>query len=348
MEYRIFLKKHLFRGVLWSLIVLSSYLFAHTAYLNGSFGLTNRTELPNIALPPGTLTLVTEPDVGNTPVLSLIQNAKRSVDLVMYDFKDTEVEAALVKAHTDGLAVRVLLDHGYYGAPDKKNDDTFAYFQSHGVPVEWTPATFALTHQKTVSVDSATALIMTWNLTPRYYSTGRDFGIIDADPKDVQAIEKTFDADWNKTDIAPQYGTDLVWSPDAENDLITLIGSAKKTLIVYNEEMADDKIISALENAARSSVDVRIVMTNAGNWRTAFVALRNAGVHIHTYSGSHALYIHAKMILADEAYGFVGSQNFSSNSLLKNRELGLFMTDPTVLSSLEKTFEKDWGGAKQF
>ena len=242
----------------------------------------------------------------------------------------------------------MLLDHGYYGAADKKNDDAFAYFQSHGVPVQWTPATFALTHQKTVVADHAKALIMTWNLTPQYYATGRDFGIFDTDAKDVEAIEKTFDADWNKESLAPQYGTDLVWSPNAENDLITLIDSAKNSLFIYNEEMADEKIIAALEETAQRGVNVEVVMTNAGNWRTAFVALRSAGVHIRTYSGSKSLYIHAKMIIADEAYGFVGSQNFSANSLLKNRELGIFITDPTILSQLERTFAQDFANGKQF
>jgi phosphatidylserine/phosphatidylglycerophosphate/cardiolipin synthase-like enzyme len=342
------IQKNLFSLVLWTLIALSSILFGKTIYTDTFVLESTRSTLPSISLPPNTLTLFSEPESGVIPVLKTIESAQKSIDLVMYDFKDMSVAKALIAKHADGVAVRVLLDHGYYGKPDKKNDDMFAYFQKNNVPVQWTPATFALTHQKTIVVDNTKALIMTFNLTPQYYATGRDFGIFDTDAKDVEAIENTFSADWNKEQIGSQYGEDLVWSPNAENDLITLIESAKSNLIVYNEEMADEKIIGALEDAAARGVSVQIVMTNAGNWRTAFVALRNAGVSIHTFSGSKSLYIHAKMILADESYGFVGSQNFSANSLLKNRELGLFITDPTILSSLGKTFAQDYANGKVF
>lgn len=342
------LRNNSFKIVLWGLITLSSLLLGKTIYLDKFVLQSNRSALPAISIPANTLALFTEPEAGIAPVLDAIRDANSSIDVIAYDFKDTEVRDALTKKHADGLAVRVLLDHGYYGKPDKKNDDAFAYFQSRGVPVQWTPATFALTHQKTLVTDHNKALIMTFNLTPKYYPTGRDFGIIDTNPKDVDAIETTFDADWNKTEIRPQYGDDLVWSPNAQNDLITLIRDAKKSLIIYNEEMADPKITEALVASAESGVDVRIVMTMAGNWREAFVKLRNAGVKIRTYSGSRSLYIHAKMIIADEAYGFVGSQNFSANSLLKNRELGIFLTDTTILAQLKETFEKDWAKAKVF
>jgi hypothetical protein len=56
------------------------------------------------------------------------------------------------------------------------------------------------------------------------------------------------------------------------------------------------------------------------------------------------LYIHAKMILTD--YGqsgqqsFVGSENFSNPSLTESRELGLPLTDPAILQSLNTTFRK--------
>ncbi len=341
-------RKKLFSLTLWALITLSGALFGKTVYTNKFVLESSRGTLPSISLPANTLSLFSEPETGITPVLNMLAGAQTSIDLIMYDFKDMAVAKALVAKHADGVAVRVLLDHGYYGKPDKKNDDMFAYFQKNGVPVEWTPATFALTHQKTIVVDNTKALIMTFNLTPQYYATGRDFGIFDVDTKDVAAIEKTFTADWNKEQIGPQFGEDLVWSPNAENDLITLIDSAKENLLVYNEEMADQKIITALEDAASRGVSVQVVMTNAGNWRTAFVALRNAGVSIHTFSGSKSLYIHAKMIIADESYGFVGSQNFSANSLLKNRELGIFITDPTILGSLEKTFAQDYANGKPF
>ena len=40
---------------------------------------------------------------------------------------------------------------------------------------------------------------------------------------------------------------------------------------------------------------------------------------------------------------FLGSENFSDNSLNDNRELGLIISDPAVLSGVESAFNADFG-----
>jgi len=59
--------------------------------------------------------LITEPGDGMTQVLNVIQGATKSIDLVMYELEDTQIESALVLAEKRGIAVRVLLNEGYYG-----------------------------------------------------------------------------------------------------------------------------------------------------------------------------------------------------------------------------------------
>ena len=45
---------------------------------------------------------------------------------------------------------------------------------------------------------------------------------------------------------------------------------------------------------------------------------------------------------------FVGSENFSNASLTENRELGLTLTDATVLQSLNTTLNADFAGATPY
>jgi cardiolipin synthase len=117
---------------------------------------------------------------------------------------------------------------------------------------------------------------------------------------------------------------------------------------VENEEMGDAQIVTALEDAAKRGVAVEVAMTNGGTYAAEFNALKAAGVKVNTYTTTAPLYIHAKMILVD--YGgsgqvaFVGSQNFSNPSLTENRELGLTVTDPAILGSLNTTFGSDFQG----
>jgi phosphatidylserine/phosphatidylglycerophosphate/cardiolipin synthase-like enzyme len=57
-------------------------------------------------------------------------------------------------------------------------------------------------------------------------------------------------------------------------------------------------------------------------------------------------YIHAKLIVADGARAFVGSQNLSTASLDSNRELGILISDPAILQVLAETFAQDWNIGK--
>jgi phosphatidylserine/phosphatidylglycerophosphate/cardiolipin synthase-like enzyme len=174
-------------------------------------------------------------------------------------------------------------------------------------------------------------------------------------------MERTFGDDWRGSDGGSgnaslggnngDAGDDLVWSPGSEDALIDLISSAQKSLYIYNEEMADMDVTKALIDAAERGVAVYVVMTGADEWKWDFAELATAGAHVRTYAddASAPLYIHAKMIVADDgsaaARAFVGSENFSAASLGKNRELGIIISNLTIIKSLMKTFTADWRGA---
>ncbi len=311
---------------------------------------SNTGAVPAAQAPQGSLSLVTEPQAGISRVLGLINSAKTSVDLVMYELNDPQVEQALSLSRQRGVRIRVLLNGGYYGKPDTTNPNQAAYdyLQAQHVPVRWTPSYFALTHQKTLVVDGKTSLIMTFNLTPQYYSTSRDFGVTDTDAHDVAAIETAFSDDWQDQKTAAPAGDDLVWSPDSEFATLSLINNAKTSINIYNEEMADSKVVSALGAAAMRGVQVRVVMTDSSEWHSNFTKLKADGVQVHTFTASAPIYVHAKMIVADNSRAFLGSENFSTTSLERNRELGLITADKDIISDLNTTFSSDFQHATPY
>lgn len=338
----------LFSGLAVVFCALAGVAFS-ASYTQGSAP-TESTHLPQHIQPSlgGIDSLVTEPADGTAPLSSMIQNASSSIDLVMYELEDPKLEALLAARAKAGIAVRVLLNQGYYGAQSSANMAAFGYFETHGVSVRWTPSYFALTHQKTLVTDNSRALVMTFNLSKQYYGSDRDFGVIDDDAADVAAIEATFDADWNGQKISAPEGDDLVWSPGSRDAILSLVNGAQKTLDIYNEEMQDPKVIDALAAAAKRGVVVDIDMTSASEWASAFRTLAAAGVHIRTFDPKAPLYIHAKVVIADESAAFVGSENFSSTSLDLNRELGILIDDPAMIGSLSATFSGDWRKATSF
>jgi len=269
-----------------------------------------------------------EPGAGIAPIYSLIESAHHTVDLIMYELEDTHAEQLLAGDAARGVDVRVLLNSAYTGSA---NGAAFSYLQGHGVHVQWASSLYALTHQKTLVVDASVAVIMTLNWASRYYSDTRDVGVIDRIPSDVAAIQAAFQADDTGARITPSPGADLVWSPTTSlPDLLALINGAEHELFVENEEMGSAAIIDALVAAAHRGVNVEICMTNSARWSAAFDTLVSAGVHVRVYSSNAPLYIHAKVLVRDpglsDQEAFAGSQNFSTESLRYNRELGIAMT----------------------
>ena len=241
--------------------------------------------------------LVTEPNQGMGTIYSLLSSPRHSLDMTMYELSDPHAVDILEDDARRGVTVRVLLDSDYESS---SNQAAFTSLSSNDVQVRWAPAG-TIFHQKTITVDDRTSAVMTLNLTDAYYPTSRDFAAITTDARDVTAIEQVFNDDWSGPGppAAGPTGLDLVWSPGAEGPIVSLIDSARNSLLVENEEMDDSAVTSALEDAAERGVNVEVVMTYSSSWAGAFSQLVDAGVNVHTYPSDGSLYIHAKVVVAD-------------------------------------------------
>ena len=312
----------------------------------GTAAVTALTAAPAHA---ATYSLLVFPDQSHSGVYGFIDSATSSIDVTMYEMRDSTVVTDLVNRRKAGVNVRVILD----GQHTSVNGSAYSTLKSAGVGVAYSSSAFVYTHQKTITVDHATSLIMSGNLDSTYYSNDRDYAVYDSDARDVGAIETVFDADYAKTSVTPGDGDTLVWSPtDSQTRLLGLINGATHTLDIEELEFGDTALVNAIVAAARRGVTVRVVGMDPSSYRTQFDQVKSAGGSIVTYSSSRGLYVHAKAIVAD--YGtsvakvFVGSENFSDNSLNHNRELGLIVGDSAVISGVRSAFDTDFAGGTRY
>jgi cardiolipin synthase A/B len=311
-------------------------------------GASARSSSPGPAIvSSGPLTVLAEPAAGVAPFVSTIAGARRSIELTMYELTDPRVESALEDAAHRGVDVRVLLNGGYYSEREPTNDAAARALAAHGVHVRLSPTYFALTHQKTLTVDGRESAVMTLNFDGEYAST-RDFAVLDRRPADVSAIVATFDADWAHRQVTPSAGTGaLVWSPGAATAVVRMIESAHRSIALEDEEMAYAPATSALCAAARRGVAVTIVMTRESDWYDAFSQLGRCGVNVRVDHGQ-SYYIHAKVLVVDDRRALVSSQNLSDGSLERNRELGIVVTSGTLVRSLAADVAADAASAPAF
>jgi phosphatidylserine/phosphatidylglycerophosphate/cardiolipin synthase-like enzyme len=296
-------------------------------------------------------TLIVQPDDGRSLVLEILNAAKTSIDLTIYEISDSQIMLALAAAQKRKVAVRVLYNWHSFTARMQQTDITPAISQltKAGIQCREAPAAFEVTHEKAFVVDGTTAIVMSFNLTQDYFGGTRDFGIVTTVPAEVSEIAAVFEADWNNQPATPKVGS-LVWSPvNSRSKLTALINGATKSLDVYCEEAEDPGTLGAMVAAAKRGVKVRLiaaVLSGEGK-----VNGNARGITYLTGGGVSAvcksfLYIHAKMILADmggaAAKAFIGSENLSCVSLGDNRECGILVEEPAILQRIESTYNSDW------
>ncbi len=292
-----------------------------------------------------------EPDTGNQLIVNAIAEAQASVWVEMYLLTDHSIINALENAAHRGLDVRVMLEsHPYESSSPAQTLDRL---RAAGVKAQEASPDFAVTHEKCMIIDGKVVYIMTANFTRSALGgtssvTNREYGIIDTNQQDIQATQNIFNADWNRT-TAQFDDPNLVVSPvNARNDFTALINNAHSMLQIEAEEMQDSDIEQALVNAAQRGVKVQIILPSPGGSASdsnssGISTIKQGDVVVK--EDTH-LYMHAKIIVVDGHTAFVGSENISTASLERNRELGIIVSDPTVLNTLQQTFQQDWSDSQ--
>lgn len=291
--------------------------------------------------------VIVEPDDGMAVIDDLLGSARRSLDLEIYELDDPSAELALAADAARGVRVRVILDRRL---EQVRNLAAYEFLHSRGVEVAWSSPRFFATHEKAFVIDRTTAVVMSLNLTSRYYATSRDVAVVDRDPADVAAIESVFDADLHGGGSSTPAADDLVWSPGQSSaDLLALIARARVSVALESEELSSPAVVRALVAAAGRGVRVSVAMTYSPDWRPAFAALRRVGAQVHVMYGERPLYLHAKLMAIDagtpRGIAFVGSENLTDASLLHDRELGLVLLDRADVSRIATVIATDFADA---
>jgi cardiolipin synthase len=232
----------------------------------------------------------------SSPILSLINASKSSIDLEIYTMKDLPVIAALKAAMARGVKLRVVqtsytLDNCHvFEAPSASDDPTctplkefVTYVRANGgeyVPFNnelcGTPGQNCFQHGKILISDASKIMISTGNFDPTSLcdltqgptTCNRDFSLVTGDASVISTIQEVYNNDlkgtpFNLKNILGSPAADRVTiSPDSMTPLLTLIQSAKTSIQVENQYLEDPTMNAALATAARRGVKVTVMVAS--------------------------------------------------------------------------------------
>lgn len=278
------------------------------------------------------------PEAGTAPFTAMLERARSSIRVMVYQMGYGPILEALEAKARAGVRVRVILDVAQKRVNEKYMDRLVAA----GAQVVWSDPAFTFMHAKVLVVDDGEALISTGNYHVSFMTKERNFAVRDADPEDVAALVRLFDADFERRAPDLECTRLLVAPTNARERLLALIASARKEIVVESMQLADRDVRDALAERKASGVSVRVLLASP-SWIDANA---EAGEFLrgHAIAARYleAPPLHAKAIVVDGERAYAGSVNLSWTSLTKNREVGVIALEREAVEVVRSTFERDW------
>ena len=187
--------------------------------------------------------LIVLPDDAATPILDAIGQARKSLRIKMFVFSDPALIGAVIAAQRRGVHVRVMLNPARRSG-EEENEDTRQQLARAGVDVIDSNPALALTHEKSMVIDDATAFVKSLNWETKNLTRTRDYAVVTDHRHEVAEIVACFEADWHREPFDPGAAVHLLWCPINGRDRIAhFIDDAKHTLFVQNERYQDSVIL---------------------------------------------------------------------------------------------------------
>jgi len=318
-------------------------------------------------------------------LLNDIRGARNHIHMEYFIFNNDatgrKVKEVLMQKASEGVKVRFLYDNvanigvpsGFYNEMSKAGVEVcpfmkirFASFRSR---VNYR------NHRKVVVIDGKVGYIGGMNVGDEYAikPTWRDTHLR-IEGRGVYALQVNFFRDWLSTlerkfkDDGGHYfpscniytnnllqiasgGPNTQWSNLHQATLSAIISSQKYLYIQTPYFLPTDSIFEALQTAALSGVDVRLMVSRKSDSfyvdpaaRSYYCELLRAGLRIFEHQTK---FIHAKTIVADDYLSVIGSANMDFRSFEMNFEINCYLYDTDLAIENKAVFFDDLEGCKE-
>lgn len=317
-------------------------------------------------------------------LLKDIKNASTSIHLLYFIIKDDNIGRKIVDLLTckarQGVDVRLLYDHmGSILTPPKMFK---ALVKAGGKVNRFFPFRLGTymnlnyrNHRKIVVIDGKIGYTGGMNIGDEYMGLNKRITPwrdthLRITGTSVYFLQERFLMDWyyasNETGIhedvrledffppvksSGNIGMQVVSSgPDLEGEqikkgFIKMINNARKKLYVETPYfIPDDSFLEALQIAAMSGIDVRIILPSVPDKKFVYRAttsyikdLMDYGIKVYLYPG----FLHAKMLLMDEQITSIGTTNIDIRSFALDFEINTFIYNADFTQKCVEIFNND-------
>ena len=315
-------------------------------------------------------------------LLDELRKAEKSIHLDYYILSDDHIGNrildVLVEKAAEGVKVRVIYDD--VGSSISRK--SIKKWKESGIEIfPYMPVMFSRlahkanyrNHRKIVVIDNETGFLGGINISDKYINPNdldlywRDTHIM-IRGEAVTDLQYLFISDWyfvsgqkidlqevrfeNKFNISNKVPTSILGSDYGKRNqtikeaFFGMITSAKEEILITTPYfIPDDSIFQALKITSKSGVNIKLMIPEKTDIKTAFYASQTylkelliSGVEVYFYNKGM---MHSKTMVIDGEISTVGSTNMDQRSFSLNAEVNAFIKDREVAQKLKYHFEED-------
>ena len=310
-----------------------------------------------------------------------IERARHHVHVIYFKFEEDStgkrLQQLLIRKAQEGVKVRLIYDDvanflvrkGFYKEMAQAGVEVYPFARVY-IPFLMSNTNYR-NHRKIVVIDGKIGYIGGMNIAERY-SVGIRGGLYRDTHMKVEGpaaneLQSAFLIDWqfasghylNGDDLYPvldPVGNSKVqivtsgpmnkWD-NMKHAFIELVSATRKYIYIQSPYLLPtDSVLSAIQNAALSGVDVRIMIPTHGDKgilpplasRSYVKAILKSGARIFLYDNG---YLHSKAIVADDEIVTIGSTNIDWRSFEQNFEANGFIYDVSLARKMKAVFLED-------
>ncbi|MBC2845872.1 cardiolipin synthase [Winogradskyella flava] len=319
-------------------------------------------------------------------LLEDIKNAKHHIHMEYFIIKDDKIGTKLLKLlcdrAQDGVEVRIIIDDvgSSISSRMKRQLKDAGVEMFSFMPVLFSKFTGKMNyrdHRKIIVIDGTIGYVGGINISDSYVNANNDRYWRDTHIRilgeGVKPLQILFFTSWDfaseeELNISGVYfpehgckaktplqiaasGPDTDWSNIMEAIFVAITNAETSIYITTPYFIPNDEIITALQVAARSNLDVKVIVPkDSDSWVAEYATnsyleqLLEAGVEVYQYTKG---FVHAKTMVVDNVFGTVGTANLDYRSFNINFEVNALVYDRNFSKELTALFNKDLEDSKK-
>lgn len=286
----------------------------------------------------------------------IINEAKKTLDIAIFDIEDESTCQALIRARKRGIRVRIVTDSdnlGEHGNPTKPRQ-VLAVMKQAGIQIRADNRN-ALMHHKFAIMDQHTVITGSLNLTHNSLYRDNNNSLKVTSPELAALYQEEFNRMFVKgefgprTSLTPQANAfkidgsqvKVYFSPrgGAKEAVMSELAKAKTHIRFMVFSLTDDDIQQLLLKKFKAGVKVEGIFDGCMiSQYSIFHDLITKNIPV-LIDGNQAL-LHSKVFIIDGKTVITGSYNFSKNAELRNNENTLIIYSAKVSSFYHQEFER--------